>query len=137
MQNLWYLEKHLYPETLEVLERLQAAGYRMGVISDCPPSLELSLQKCGIARYFSSFTASSLVGVGKPDPRIFQAALQALGVSAEESLYVDDCLEEADGARRCGFTAFHLDRSGSIDQPWTIHSLKPLLSYLDLATEPS
>jgi HAD superfamily hydrolase (TIGR01509 family) len=62
----------------------------MGVISDTSPSLELSLQQLGIADYFSSFTASSLVGAGKPSPIIFNAALASLGVSAAESLYVDD-----------------------------------------------
>ena len=78
----------------------------MGVISDTSPSLEYSLQQLSIAKYFSSFTASSLVGAGKPSPIIFNAALSAQGVSAEQSIYVDDYKPEADGARALGFTSF-------------------------------
>ena len=99
----------------------------MGVISDTSPSLEFTLQQLGIAKYFTSFTASSLVGAGKPSPIIFNAALKAQVVTAEESIFVDDCKEESDGAREQGFTAFHLDRSGENNDEWTIHSLKDLL----------
>lgn len=63
-------------------------------------------------KYFTSFTASSLVGAGKPSPIIFNAALEAQGVLALESLYVVDCKREADGAREQGFTSFLIDRSG-------------------------
>ena len=104
----------------------------MGVISDCPPSLEPTLQSCGIHHYFSSFTASSIVGAEKPSPIIFNAALRALGVSARESIYVDDCAAEADGAREQGFTAFLIDRSGSGgDSPWTITSLLQLIDFVE------
>ena len=106
----FYHMMELFPETVRVLEALKAQGFRLGVISDTFPSLEESLQAMGIACYFESFIASSLVGVGKPDPRIFQAATQSLGVTPDISIFVDDCKEEADGAREQGFTAFHLDR---------------------------
>lgn len=56
-------------------------------------------------------TASSLVGAGKPSPIIFNAALNAQGVTAQESIYVDDYKREADGAREQGFTSFLIDRN--------------------------
>ena len=96
----------LFPETIDVLEYFYSHGYKIGVISDTSPSLEYTLQQLGIAEYFTSFTASSLVGAGKPSPVIFNAALNAQGISAEESLYVDDYKPEADGAREQGFTSF-------------------------------
>jgi HAD superfamily hydrolase (TIGR01509 family) len=121
-----------FPETVSVLEALKAQGYRMGVISDTFPSLEESLQALGIAHYFEAFTASSLVGAGKPDPRIFRAATDALGVTPQGSVFVDDCRKEADGAREQGFTAFHLDRRLTApDYPsWTIGNLEHLLELL-------
>jgi HAD superfamily hydrolase (TIGR01509 family) len=122
-----------YDETPAVLEELRRRGYRLGVISDTFPSLELTLREAGIATYFASFTASSLVGAGKPDPRIFRAAAASLGVEAAESVFVDDTLLEADGARAVGFTAFHLDRS--LEAPdfahWRLAFLGDLLVYLD------
>lgn len=67
----------------------------------------------------------------KPDPRIYQAALDALGLRAEECIYVDDYDVEADGARVLGFTAFHLVREGPLTGPWDIASLRELLPWLD------
>lgn len=122
----------LFPETVGVLAFLKARGYRLGVISDTFPSLEESLKALGIAGSFDSFTASSIVGAGKPDPRILNAALESLGVRSGESIFVDDCKEEADGAREQGFTAFHLDRKRSAPDwaEWTIGNLGHVVEFL-------
>ncbi|MDD3244475.1 MAG: HAD family hydrolase [Eubacteriales bacterium] len=125
-QSLWYQMKIPYPDTVSTLECLRNRGYAMGVISDGPPSLERTLRLCGLHGYFTSFTASSLVGAGKPDPRIFNAALAAQGVTAQESLFVDDTLCEVEGARAQGFCAFWLDRSGTQSGPGVLHSLEEL-----------
>ena len=106
----------------------------MGVISDTSPSLEYTLRQPGIDGYFTSFTASSLVGAGKASPIIFNAALKAQNVSASESIYVDDYKPEADGAREQGFTSFLIDRSGENTDEWTIHSLKDLISFAESQT---
>ncbi|MDO4354957.1 MAG: hypothetical protein Q4E13_00430 [Clostridia bacterium] len=62
----------------------------------------------------------------KPDPRIYRAAL---GVRAEESLYVDDCDVEAEGARALGLTAFHLSRNEPSDGRWRIQTLRQMGEY--------
>ena len=124
-------DRVLFPETVQVLEYFHKHGYKMGVISDTSPSLEYSLQQLGIARYFTSFTASSLVGAMKPSPIIFNAALNAQGVTAEESLYVDDYPPEADGARALGFTSFLIDRKGKSADPWAIRSLTALIDFAE------
>lgn len=124
-------DRALFPETVEVLEYFYKNGYKMGVISDTSPSLEYTLQQLGIAKYFTSFTASSLVGAGKPSPIIFNTALNAQGVLAQESLYVDDYKPEADGAREQGFTSFLIDRSGNNTDKWSIQSLKQLIDFVE------
>lgn len=103
----------------------------MGVISDTSPSLEYTLQQLGVARYFSSFTASSLVGAGKPSPLIFNAALNAQGVLEKDCIYVDDYKPEADGAREQGFTSFLIDRSGEDTDTWSIQNLLQLIDYVE------
>ena len=123
-------DRVLFPETVEVLEYFHKRGYRMGVISDTSPSLEYTMQQLGVAKYFSSFTASSLVGAGKPSPIIYNAALDSLGVKAEESIYVDDYPPEADGARELGFTSFLIDRKGTGGE-WTISSLTDLIRFVE------
>lgn len=124
-------DRLLFPETVEVLEYFYQKGYKMGVISDTSPSLEYTLQQLGIAKYFTSFTASSLVGAGKPSPIIFNAALNAQGVRASESLYVDDYKPEADGAREQGFTSFLIDRGADNKDEWTISSLNQLVEFTE------
>lgn len=124
-------DRKLFPETIEVLEYFKSNDYKIGVISDTSPSLEYTLQQLGIAKYFTSFTASSLVGAGKPSPIIFNAALNAQGVTAAESIYVDDYKPEADGARKQGFTSFLIDRSGKNNDEWTIQDLRQLIKYAE------
>lgn len=133
-RELWYNEDRLlFPEVIEVLEYFKGHGYKMGVISDTSPSLEYTLQQLGIAKYFTSFTASDLVGACKPSPIIFNAALRAQGVTAEESLYVDDYKPEADGAREQGFTSFLIKRIGGNAEPWSIRSLTELIEFAGAA----
>ncbi len=124
-------DRLLFPETVEVHEYFYKNGYKMGVISDTSPSLEYSLYQLGISKYFTSFTASSLVGVGKPNPLIYNAALNAQGVTASESLYVDDCELEAEGARELGFTSFYLDRNSSSFDSFTIYNLHMLIDFVE------
>lgn len=130
-------DRVLFPETVEVLAYFHKRGYRMGVISDTSPSLQYTLEQLGVAKYFSSFTASSLVGAGKPSPIIYNAALASLGVTAEESIYVDDYPPEADGARELGFTSFLIDRKGQYGGKWAIASLTELIRFVESAENES
>lgn len=124
-------DRVLFPETIDVLEYFYSHGYKIGVISDTSPSLEYTLQQLKIAKYFTSFTTSSLVGAGKPSSVIFNAALNAQGVSVEQSLYVDDYKPEADDAREQGFTSFLIDRSGIDTDKWCIKNLKQLIDFAE------
>jgi HAD superfamily hydrolase (TIGR01509 family) len=121
-----------WPEVPAVLETLRANSMRMAVISNTFPSLEASIEAMGLAHHFEAFIASALVGCSKPDPRIYESALSAMGVCAAESVFVDDVAQNADGARDLGFTAFRLDResTGPDWDNWTIHTLEDLTEYL-------
>lgn len=129
--KLWVHERYLFAETTNVLEYFYNHGYKMGVISDTGISLEETLVKLNIAKYFTSFTSSGGTGASKPSPIIFNAALAAQGVTAEESIYVDDYDVEADGAREQGFTSFLIDRSGKNKNEWTITSLKQIIDFVE------
>ena len=120
-----------FPETEPLLKELKNRNYALGVISDTFPSLELSLQNIGLAKYFSSFTSSSEVGVYKPDPKIFNVALRKHSEKAQNCIYVDDYDVESDGARSLGFTSFLIDREKKTSEEWTITSLTKILDFLD------
>lgn len=130
LDAFWLKGGVVYPETVSVLDWFAAHGYRMGVISDTFPSLRLTLEAVGLDKYFDVFVCSDQVGVMKPEPLIYQTALGLMGVSARESLYVDDYDVEADGARALGFTAFHICRDSKPKELWDISSLQELVEFL-------
>jgi FMN phosphatase YigB (HAD superfamily) len=129
-EAFWLKGGVTYPETRPVLDWFTSHGYRMGVISDTFPSLNLTLEAAGLADFFQCFVCSDQVGVMKPEPLIYQTALDLLNVSAEESLYVDDYDVEADGARNLGFTAFHICRDAEPKKDWDIASLHEMVEFM-------
>jgi len=110
-------ERHLWggthPETAGALGRLSAAGYRLGVVSNGDGRAEEALIALDLRRHFELVVDSQLVGVEKPDPRIFAVALEAMGVAPSEALYVGDLYEiDVVGARRAGLDVILLDPRG-------------------------
>ncbi|WP_018110455.1 HAD family hydrolase [Thermus igniterrae] len=93
------------PQAEALLRELKAQGLRVGVLSNTLPSLEESLAHHGLASYVDGFFASCALGVAKPDPRAFLLALEALGLTPEETLYLDDDPENVEAARRLGLRA--------------------------------
>lgn len=136
-------ERHLWSAVVEgsaeSLARLRAAGLRLGVVSNSDGRVEEALRAAGLREYFDVVMDSALIGVEKPDPRIFQAALNALGVAPEEALYVGD-LYEVDilGAEAAGISAVLLGQPGSASPPGcrTTVSIEALMNELLAAGEP-
>lgn len=101
------------PGTVEALERLRTAGVRLAVISNSDGRAAAALEAGGLLEQFEFVIDSGEVGVEKPDPRIFRIALERMGVSAAEALYVGDLYEvDVVGARAAGLDVVLLDPSG-------------------------
>jgi len=64
-------------------------------------------QELGIANCFDIFVTSAEVGVMKPDPRIYYVALERLGVSPPQAIFVDDFIENVEAARQLGMQGVH------------------------------
>jgi FMN phosphatase YigB (HAD superfamily) len=95
--------------SLEVVEHLRRAGVRLGIISDTGFSpgrvLRGFLSRAGLLHRFdpAALTFSDEVGVPKPNPRIFWAALEALGVEPSQAVHVGDLrATDVAGARSVG-----------------------------------
>lgn len=100
----------LYPEAIEVLERLQKS-YALGVVSNFDGRLRMILEQLGVSKFFSNVVISSEVGADKPDPFIFRRALELARILPNEALHVgDDPLRDWQGARAAGLSVFELDR---------------------------
>src|SRR5262249_14921597 len=75
--------------TLELL----ANRYRLAVVSNFTGNLDRCLAELNLLRFFSATADSALVGWAKPDPRIFQRALQMLQAVASTAWMVGDNFE--------------------------------------------
>lgn len=72
------------------------------------------LEVIGIAHHFKVALAASRFGKAKPDPAIFLAACEALGVAPAETVYVGDDLRlDVEGAQKAGLRAVWMNRTGS------------------------
>jgi len=113
-------ERHLWSSvaerSAESLERLRAAGLKLGVVSNSDGRVDEALRAAALREYFDVVIDSALMGVEKPDPRIFQAALDALGVAPHEALYVGDLYHvDVLGARAAGMDAVLLGNTAPGD----------------------
>ena len=85
------------------LLRELARRYRLGIVSNFYGNLARVCDDAGIRSFFSVLVDSVEAGCTKPDPRIFQLALDALGISAESATFVGDSLpRDMAGARGVG-----------------------------------
>jgi putative hydrolase of the HAD superfamily len=108
--SLWRV---VHADTPEVLATLRARGFRLGVVSNADGRVPAALAAQGLAEHFSVIIDSHLVGVEKPDPRIFRLALDGCGAGPEETLFVGDIYEiDIVGARSAGLDALLLDPLG-------------------------
>lgn len=101
----------LFSDVRDTLQRLRHQGVRLGIVSNFPSHLEQILRQHGIDRYFDFVVVSSLVGLEKPDPAIFELAIENAGVPKEEILYVGDQMDDdIRGAQAVGLKAVLIDR---------------------------
>ncbi|QBE64173.1 HAD family hydrolase [Pseudoduganella lutea] len=99
----------LYHDVLPGLQRL-AEKVTLGSISNGNADLEV----IGLAHHFKVSLAASRFGKAKPDPEIFLAACEALGVAPHETVYVGDDLRlDVEGAQKAGLKAVWMNRTGS------------------------
>src|SRR5215213_7251244 len=101
-----YETYRLYPDTLPALQALRARGVQLGVISNWEGWLEPLMLHLEIHVFFDAHTISGHHGIEKPDPRIFQIALDSLGVRADQAAHVGDSISaDVVGARQAGLRA--------------------------------
>ena len=102
------------PEAGTVLEALRGRGLRLAVVSNSNGTAADLLEAAGLAAQLDVIVDSAIVGVEKPDPRIFHHAAAALGVRPEEAVHVGDLYSvDVLGARAAGCRAILLDPAGA------------------------
>jgi putative hydrolase of the HAD superfamily len=119
-----------FPDAAPVLRELRARGLRLVVVSNWDCSLESVLERIGVLGLVDAVVASAVVGIAKPDRRIFDAALREAGCEPGAALHVGDSpANDVAGATAAGIRAVLLDRSGT-GGPDAISSLRDLPALL-------
>jgi HAD superfamily hydrolase (TIGR01549 family) len=108
--NLW---ESVPAEVPGALDRLRASGRRLVVVSNANGTLRAHFARLGLADRFDVLVDSCDEGVEKPDPRIFQLALERAGARAETTLHAGDFYHvDVVGARAAGLEAWLVDAAG-------------------------
>ena len=121
----------LYDDTVPALERLGGSGVQSLIVSNHVWRLPEIIRALGVGARFEGVLTSARVGVRKPHPRIFEAAMRLASSGPEETIYVGDSYKhDVLGARGAGMEAILIDRDGSTDDQQldvtVIHSLAEL-----------
>ena len=119
----------VYPDVRVTLAALREQGLKLGIVSNWDHRLPELLDRLRLAPLFDALVYSSDVGVEKPDPRIFEAALRRLEVPPGAALHVGDGrLEDVEGAQAVGMRALHLTRGRGAGDLRDLAPLPGLLS---------
>ena len=115
----FYRPESIIPEDVRrALPQLKQAGYILGVISNRDKPFLDVLQEHGIDEFFDFFLAAGEVNVFKPEPGVFEHALQRLNLSPREVIYVgDNYYADVVGARRAGLQPILYDPLGIFPDP--------------------
>jgi HAD superfamily hydrolase (TIGR01549 family) len=106
-RSSWFV----FPDVVPAVEAISAAGIRMGMISNWVWGAPELLHDVDLARHFDGLAISARVGYMKPNPRIFEHALEQLGATPAASIHVGDSYAaDVVGARRVGMTPVLIDR---------------------------
>lgn len=110
----WPKQSRLDPETLRMLRGLKRR-YKLALVTNFPdiPTARRVFETLGLHEFFDSIVVSAEVGYRKPNPIIFQRALEELGVKPFEAVMVGDTLEaDIYGAARMGMKTIFIDPEG-------------------------
>lgn len=81
---------HMHPQILPMLEELKKRGIKIGLITNCFSEEAKLIRESELFPFFDVPCLSWEMGIRKPDPAIYRACLERLGVTAEHCLYVGD-----------------------------------------------
>ncbi|XP_041672945.1 haloacid dehalogenase-like hydrolase domain-containing protein 3 [Cheilinus undulatus] len=108
----------VYPDSEKALQSCSSLGLKLGVVSNFDRRLEEILRACGLLSHFTFLITSEEAGVAKPNPAIFDQALQKCGVSADCVAHIGDHYVK-DYLTSCsvGIHGFLLDRHNEQNRP--------------------
>ena len=107
-----YLKLSPYPEARAALESLR--GCKLAILSNgSPDMLDPLVAASGLDEVLDAVLSVDAIGIFKPDPRVYQIAVDRLGVAKEAIGFVSSNCWDACGAKSFGFRTYWINRSGA------------------------
>jgi 2-haloacid dehalogenase len=108
-----YLKLDCYPEVPEVLSNLKSRGFKLAILSNGTPAmLEAAVKNSGIEALIEKIFSVEAVGIFKPDPRVYQIAVDGMKVRIEKIVFQSSNAWDASGASAFGFKVAWVNRFG-------------------------
>lgn len=108
--DAWH-DVHPLPDVLAMMDAVRARGVPVYLATNQQPVRGLHVRTAlGYDAHVDGQFHSWELGVAKPDPAFFTAIVRRLGVPAPQTLFIDDLLENAAGAREAGLVGVHHER---------------------------
>lgn len=122
------------PGAVETIATLRERGLKTGLITVCSEDVVSLWEETDFHGLFDAEVFSAAVGLRKPDPRIYQIALEQLAVDAEDAMFVGDgANDELGGAERVGMTAVGVESpTGELPEDWAGPRIRELPELLAL-----
>lgn len=132
-----YLRLDAYDEVKGVLTRIKESGLKTAILSNGSPAmLTAAVRNAGIEGVLNDSYSVDAIGVFKPDPRVYQMAVDGLNVPAERICFMSSNAWDASAAANFGFRVVWVNRFGQqperlpgeiARQVTTLSDLPPLL----------
>jgi 2-haloacid dehalogenase len=106
-----YLELDCYPEVPDTLQKLKDSGQQIAILSNGSPAmLEAVVKSSGLEELVQIILSVEMVGIFKPDPAVYQLAVNQLGVTAAEIVFMSSNAWDAVGAAAFGLRVAWINR---------------------------
>jgi putative hydrolase of the HAD superfamily len=125
IHHAWIIEE--YPLVGRTIDHIHAAGLRTAALSNTNHAHWQRMREFPAVMKLHHRLASHELGMAKPDPAIYRAAEQRLGVNGAAILFFDDLIENIDAARSVGWQTVHIDHTrdtaGQIESALRSHGI--------------
>jgi HAD superfamily hydrolase (TIGR01549 family) len=109
------------PETIDALRRLRGAGFKVGVVTNGPPSQWAKLEATGLENEFDAVCISSVLSTSKPERAIFEQAARLCGIALDGWMVGDSPEADVAGGIGAGLRTIWMSRG----REWSEYDYSP------------
>lgn len=109
IMNTWHDGLDLNNEILDLIKEIKSKGYNTYILSNAPLDIDDYLTEKNLKKYFNGIVLSAFEKKVKPNEEIYNLILNRFNIKAEESIFIDDRLDNVQSAKNIGIDAFQFD----------------------------